>query len=231
MLREHPELRTSGPYRIIRHPIYTGILGMLLGSAMLLGSVMTLSALIVAVSVFLVRHELVAHPLHLGPPAVSGLQAVPPTRRDAAAARPRASASSAAATAKGDSRRAAATRTSWPSLALTRAAPHATSTAGNMGRPAPRASTAPAAPAETSRPTSPAGSSREGVVGRLSATSSSATPSHANGGAGPRVSSRGRPPTLALIKAATATVERSPVAAPASAARRRCVVTRAPTTA
>jgi protein-S-isoprenylcysteine O-methyltransferase Ste14 len=31
------ELRTDGPYRIVRHPIYTGLLGMLLGSAMLDG--------------------------------------------------------------------------------------------------------------------------------------------------------------------------------------------------
>jgi len=31
------ELRTDGPYGIVRHPIYTGILGMLLGSALLNG--------------------------------------------------------------------------------------------------------------------------------------------------------------------------------------------------
>jgi protein-S-isoprenylcysteine O-methyltransferase Ste14 len=35
--REGHELRTDGPYRIVRHPIYTGILGMLLGSALLDG--------------------------------------------------------------------------------------------------------------------------------------------------------------------------------------------------
>jgi protein-S-isoprenylcysteine O-methyltransferase Ste14 len=35
--REGHELRTGGPYGIVRHPIYAGILGMLLGSAMLDG--------------------------------------------------------------------------------------------------------------------------------------------------------------------------------------------------
>ncbi len=35
--REGHELRTDGPYGIVRHPIYTGILGMLIGSAMLDG--------------------------------------------------------------------------------------------------------------------------------------------------------------------------------------------------
>lgn len=31
-------LHTSGPYGVTRHPIYTGLLGMLLGSALLTGS-------------------------------------------------------------------------------------------------------------------------------------------------------------------------------------------------
>lgn len=31
-------LRTSGPYAVTRHPIYTGLLGMLLGSSLLTGS-------------------------------------------------------------------------------------------------------------------------------------------------------------------------------------------------
>jgi protein-S-isoprenylcysteine O-methyltransferase Ste14 len=35
--REGHELRTDGPYAIVRHPIYAGILGMLLGSALLDG--------------------------------------------------------------------------------------------------------------------------------------------------------------------------------------------------
>jgi protein-S-isoprenylcysteine O-methyltransferase Ste14 len=35
--REGHELRTDGPYGIVRHPIYAGLLGMLIGSAMLDG--------------------------------------------------------------------------------------------------------------------------------------------------------------------------------------------------
>lgn len=32
MVREHHELRTDGPYRMVRHPIYTGILGLVTGA-------------------------------------------------------------------------------------------------------------------------------------------------------------------------------------------------------
>ena len=35
--RSGHELRTDGPYAIVRHPIYTGLLGMLIGSALLEG--------------------------------------------------------------------------------------------------------------------------------------------------------------------------------------------------
>jgi protein-S-isoprenylcysteine O-methyltransferase Ste14 len=35
--REHHSLRMEGPYAVTRHPIYTGILGMLLGTAAALG--------------------------------------------------------------------------------------------------------------------------------------------------------------------------------------------------
>jgi protein-S-isoprenylcysteine O-methyltransferase Ste14 len=35
---EQHKLRTSGPYAITRHPIYTGLLGMLLGSGLLAGA-------------------------------------------------------------------------------------------------------------------------------------------------------------------------------------------------
>ncbi len=54
-LREHHELHTNGPYRITRHPIYTGILGMLLGSALVTGFGGVLLALLVLGGVFLVR--------------------------------------------------------------------------------------------------------------------------------------------------------------------------------
>lgn len=37
-LKENHELITSGPYRFVRHPIYTGLLLALLGSALALGS-------------------------------------------------------------------------------------------------------------------------------------------------------------------------------------------------
>ncbi|MGW2571080.1 methyltransferase family protein [Streptomyces sp. NPDC001537] len=32
MVRDHHELRTDGPYRLVRHPIYTGLLGLIAGS-------------------------------------------------------------------------------------------------------------------------------------------------------------------------------------------------------
>ena len=54
-LREHHELHTSGPYRFTRHPIYTGILGMLLGSALGTGFGGVLVILLVFAGVFLVR--------------------------------------------------------------------------------------------------------------------------------------------------------------------------------
>ncbi|MGO9762784.1 MAG: methyltransferase family protein [Solirubrobacteraceae bacterium] len=34
LVREHHRLRTSGPYAVTRHPIYTGLLGMMLGTAL-----------------------------------------------------------------------------------------------------------------------------------------------------------------------------------------------------
>src|SRR5262245_29184151 len=37
-VKEHHVLQTGGPYRLSRHPIYTGILGMLLGSLLLAGA-------------------------------------------------------------------------------------------------------------------------------------------------------------------------------------------------
>ena len=37
VVKDHHELRTDGPYGITRHPIYTGLIGMLLGTALLNG--------------------------------------------------------------------------------------------------------------------------------------------------------------------------------------------------
>jgi protein-S-isoprenylcysteine O-methyltransferase Ste14 len=37
-VKQEHTLRTSGPYAITRHPIYTGLLGMILGSGLLAGS-------------------------------------------------------------------------------------------------------------------------------------------------------------------------------------------------
>jgi protein-S-isoprenylcysteine O-methyltransferase Ste14 len=53
MLQAHHELRTNGPYAITRHPIYTGLLGMLLCTALLNGLGASLAILIVG-TVFLV---------------------------------------------------------------------------------------------------------------------------------------------------------------------------------
>lgn len=36
-IKEHHELRTDGPYSVTRHPIYTGILGMLIGTTSFYG--------------------------------------------------------------------------------------------------------------------------------------------------------------------------------------------------
>lgn len=57
--REGHELRTDGPYGIVRHPIYTGLLGMLLGSALLDGLGRWTLALVLggAVVLFKVRAE------------------------------------------------------------------------------------------------------------------------------------------------------------------------------
>lgn len=51
---EH-QLVTTGPYQITRHPIYTGILGMILGSAISLGEGLGFLGLIVIVIFFLNR--------------------------------------------------------------------------------------------------------------------------------------------------------------------------------
>ncbi|MBU3065939.1 isoprenylcysteine carboxylmethyltransferase family protein [Nocardia sp. NEAU-G5] len=37
MIQRNHELRTDGPYRMVRHPIYTGLLGLMLGATLLSG--------------------------------------------------------------------------------------------------------------------------------------------------------------------------------------------------
>ena len=48
-------LRTSGPYAVTRHPIYTGLLGMILGSALLTGSGQVMVLVPVALALFSVK--------------------------------------------------------------------------------------------------------------------------------------------------------------------------------
>ncbi len=54
-VKQHHELRTDGPYRITRHPIYTGILGMLLGSALMAGLGPALLTLVVFAALLIYR--------------------------------------------------------------------------------------------------------------------------------------------------------------------------------
>lgn len=48
-LQEHHELRTDGPYRLVRHPIYTGLLGLVTGSMVARGFGVWVAFLVVAV--------------------------------------------------------------------------------------------------------------------------------------------------------------------------------------
>lgn len=51
-VRESHELRTAGPYAWVRHPIYTGLLGMLIGTMLLAGGGVFLMVVPVALVVF-----------------------------------------------------------------------------------------------------------------------------------------------------------------------------------
>ena len=55
VVRQGHQLRTDGPYGITRHPIYTGMLGMLLGSLLLAGVGRSLLILLAGVVFFEVR--------------------------------------------------------------------------------------------------------------------------------------------------------------------------------
>jgi len=57
-LKEDHEIVRTGPYRWIRHPIYSGLLLGLLGSAVALGDVRGLVALLLAVGAFWARIRL-----------------------------------------------------------------------------------------------------------------------------------------------------------------------------
>jgi protein-S-isoprenylcysteine O-methyltransferase Ste14 len=56
-VKEQHKLRTSGPYRITRHPIYTGLLGMMLGTLLLAGG----GRWLVPFPVFVVLFEIKIH--------------------------------------------------------------------------------------------------------------------------------------------------------------------------
>jgi protein-S-isoprenylcysteine O-methyltransferase Ste14 len=49
MVQEHHELRTDGPYRLVRHPIYTGLLGLVVGAMLAYGFGVWIAVLVVAV--------------------------------------------------------------------------------------------------------------------------------------------------------------------------------------
>ncbi|WBO61866.1 methyltransferase family protein [Streptomyces camelliae] len=54
-VREHHELRTDGPYGLVRHPIYTGLLGLVIGGMLACGFGVWAAVLIVAVPWLLLR--------------------------------------------------------------------------------------------------------------------------------------------------------------------------------
>ncbi|MEU9450353.1 isoprenylcysteine carboxylmethyltransferase family protein [Streptomyces sp. NPDC048277] len=49
LVQEHHELRTDGPYRLVRHPIYTGLLGLIVGAMLVYGFGVWTAVLLVAV--------------------------------------------------------------------------------------------------------------------------------------------------------------------------------------
>ncbi|MGW4568386.1 methyltransferase family protein [Streptomyces sp. NPDC004561] len=49
MVQEHHELRTDGPYRLVRHPIYTGLLGLIVGGMLACGFGVWIPVLVVAI--------------------------------------------------------------------------------------------------------------------------------------------------------------------------------------
>ena len=55
VLQAHHQLRTDGPYAVTRHPIYTGLFGMLVGTVLLNGLGVTLGLLVVGGAVVATR--------------------------------------------------------------------------------------------------------------------------------------------------------------------------------
>lgn len=49
MVRDHHELRTDGPYRLVRHPIYTGLLGLIAGSMLACGFGVWIALMVVSI--------------------------------------------------------------------------------------------------------------------------------------------------------------------------------------
>lgn len=54
MVGDH-RLRTTGPYAVTRHPIYTGILGMLIGTALVVGTAASIVLVLSSVALFEVK--------------------------------------------------------------------------------------------------------------------------------------------------------------------------------
>lgn len=54
-VKEEHHLVTNGPYKITRHPIYSGILGMILGSVFALNELMVFLGFLIALAFFLIR--------------------------------------------------------------------------------------------------------------------------------------------------------------------------------
>ncbi|WP_043262784.1 isoprenylcysteine carboxylmethyltransferase family protein [Streptomyces sp. CT34] len=49
LVKEHHQLRTDGPYRLVRHPIYTGFLGLVVGGMLACGFGVWVAFLVIAV--------------------------------------------------------------------------------------------------------------------------------------------------------------------------------------
>jgi protein-S-isoprenylcysteine O-methyltransferase Ste14 len=64
-LRENPELITSGPYALVRHPIYTGIIFAMLGTALTVGAawffVLVISFSYFVISTYQEERDMIAH--------------------------------------------------------------------------------------------------------------------------------------------------------------------------